>query len=84
MIEENLTRKLQLPGTVKRLCLHWIKEITHYDDKSQKLSVDVFANINTPVFVMLIQVRTVKKSKDYQNSEYFKFRYLNHGFLKPV
>lgn len=59
MIDNSLADKLNLHVTVAPPCFHWTNNITHFEDTSRKVTVNISADTKKRTFYRLINVRAV-------------------------
>ncbi|XP_045463850.1 uncharacterized protein LOC123673410 [Harmonia axyridis] len=60
MMDENLAMKLNLSGPIVPLRFQWTNNITHFEDESKMVDVDISADSNKQIFYNLKNLRTVK------------------------
>ncbi|XP_044760886.1 uncharacterized protein LOC123318341 [Coccinella septempunctata] len=61
LVEEQLASELELSGPIVPVCFQWTNQVTHYEDNSRKVSVEISGGIKVKQnFYKIRNLRTVK------------------------
>lgn len=89
LIEEELAEDLKISGPIYPLCFQWTKNITHFEDTSRRISVEVAADMKNTKYFKLQSVCTVRnlnlpRQKIDVKLLSEKFPHLDYEFLKKI